>query len=120
MLKWVKLYGTTAADGSLTVTAGMPSHGELHAVEWIDGDLADGVDAVLSVIRDDNAADYTLLTLTNANDDAVYYPRELIDTIAGVEIAGNYAEAIINGYLKLVIASGGNAKTGGCIVYYEA
>ena len=119
MMKHVKLYGTTAADQSLTVTAGMPSYGQLHAVEWIDGDLTDGIDAVLSVVRDDGAADYTLLTLTNANVDLVYYPRELIDTVAGVEIAGNYAEPVINGYLKLAITDGGASKSGGCIVYYE-
>jgi hypothetical protein len=119
MLKWVKLYGTTAADESLTVTAGSSVRGLLHAVEWIDGDFADGVDAVLSVVRDDNAPDYTFLTLTNANDDLVYYPRELIDTVAGVEIAGNYAEPILNGKLKLSVTDGGASKTGGCIVYYE-
>ena len=120
MLRWVKLYGTTATGGALTVEAGSSVRGLLHAVEWIDGDLADGVDAVLSVVRNDNAPDYTLLTLTDANADAMYYPRELIDTVAGVEIAGNYAEPVINGTLKLAITDGGDAKSGGAIVYYEA
>ena len=119
MLKWVKLYGTTATGGALTVTAGTTVRGLLHAVEWIDGDFADGVDAVLSVVRDDNAPDYTLLTLEDANVDKVYYPRELIDTVAGVEVAGEYASAVINGRLKLAVTSGGDAKTGGAIVYYE-
>ena len=119
MLKWIKLYGTTATGGALTVTSETPVRGLLHAVEWINGDFTDGVDAALSAVRDDNAPDYTLLTLTDANVDRVYYPRELIDTVAGAEVAGEYAKAVINGRLKLAVTSGGDAKSGGAIVYYE-
>ena len=118
MLKWVKLYGTTATGGGLTVTAETTVRGLLHAVEWIDGDFADGVDAVLSVVRDDNAADYTFLTLTNADVDKVYYPRELVHTVAGVAIDGEITNPVLNGKLKLAVTSGGDAKSGGVIVYY--
>ena len=72
MLRKVKLYGTTASDGTATITANHEVVGLLHAVEWIDGTLTDGVDAVLSCVRDDNAANVTLLTLTDANNDAWY------------------------------------------------
>jgi hypothetical protein len=124
MLKWVKLYGTTAAGGAVTVTAGSSVRCLLHAVEWIDGDLADGVDAVLSVDRDDDAPDYTLLTLTNADNDAVYYPRVIIHSETGAALTGtsggDRAKPVINGTLKLAITSGGDVKTGGAIVYYEA
>ena len=123
MLKWVKLYGTTATGGAVTVTAETSVRGLLHAVEWIDGDLADGVDAVLSVVRDDNAADYTLLTLTNADNDLVYYPRVIIHSEAGAALTGtsggDRAKPVINGRLKLAVTSGGDAKSGGAIVYYE-
>ena len=123
MLKWVKLYGTTAVGGALTVTAETAVRGLLHAVEWIDGAFVDGVDAVLSVVRDDNAPDYVLLTLTDANVDAVYYPRVIIHSEAGAALTGtsggDRAMPIINGRLKLVVADGGDAKAGGCIVYYE-
>lgn len=123
MLKLVKLYGTTATGGGLTVTAETAVRGLLHAVEWIDGDLADGVDAVLSVVRDDNAPDYTLLTLTNANDDAVYYPRVLMHGTDGAALTGTSGgdreKPIVNGKLKLAITNGGDAKTGGAIVYYH-
>jgi hypothetical protein len=124
MLKWVKLYGTTATGGALTVTADTAVRGLLYAVEWIDGDLVDGVDAVLSVVRDDNAPDYTLLTLTDANADAVYYPRVIIHSEAGAALTGtsggDRAMPVINGRLKLAVTSGGDAKTGGAIVYYKA
>ena len=123
MLKRVKLYGTTAVGGALTVTAGVKVEGLLYAVEWIDGAFVDGVDAVLSVVRDDDAADYTLLTLTNADVDLVYYPRVIIHSEAGAALTGtsggDRAQPIINGFLKLVVADGGDAKAGGCIVYYE-
>lgn len=124
MLKWVKLYGTTSAAQTATITADVSARGLLYAIEWIDGDLVDGVDAVLSVVRDDNAPDVTLLTLTDANADKVYYPREIIHSEAGAALTGtsggDRCQAVINGYLKLAITDGGATKTGGCIVYYEA
>lgn len=125
MLRQIKLYGTTASDGSLTVTAEMPALGELYAVEWIDGTLADGVDAVLSCVRDNNAADVTLLTLTDANSDAWYQPRVPCHDAAGAAVTFDgtneiYCKPLVNGYLKLVVADGGSAKAGGCIVYVES
>lgn len=124
MIRSVKLYGTTDSSGDLTVTADHETHGVLHAIEWIDGSFVDGVDAVISVDRDDDAADVTLLTLTNANDDAVYYPRYVSHDETGAlnNTAGDvsYCQHVINGKLKLVVSSGGDTKTGGCIVYYEA
>lgn len=119
MLDFVKLYGTTAADGSLTVTASTKVLGLLEAVEWIDGTFDNGVDAVLSVVRDNDAADVTLLTLTNADNDAVYLVRPEVSTIAGAAVTGVVTRTPVNGSLKLVVANGGNAKVGGCIVYYE-
>jgi hypothetical protein len=122
MLKWVKLYGTTATGGALTVTAETTVRGLLHAVEWIKGDFADGVDAVLSVLRDDNAANYTLLTLTNANTSTVYYPRVIVHSEAGAALTGtsggDRVPPVLNGRLRLAVAEGGDAKTGGAIVYY--
>lgn len=123
-IEQVKLYGTTAADGSLTVQSNVNVLGSLVAVEWIDGDLADGVDAVLSCVRNDNAADVTLLTLTNANNDAWYYPLASAHDNAGAGITYDgtneiYVNQVVNGQLKLVISSGGDTKSGGCIVYVK-
>ena len=124
MIGQIKLYGTTDSGGDLTVTADIPVIGELAAVQWIDGDLADGVDAVLSMVQGDNAADTTLLTLTNANDDAWYYPQSPVTDNAGAAVTFDgtneiYTQQVVNGYLKLVVSSGGDTKSGGCIVYYE-
>ena len=123
-MKTIKLYGTTDAAGALTVTSTVKVLGCVEAVEWIDGTFDDGVDAVLSCVRDDDASDLTVLTLTDANVDKVYYPREQVHSNAGVALTLDgtriaYTEPIVNGFLKLVVASGGNAKAGGCIVYVD-
>jgi hypothetical protein len=120
MIRTVKLHGTTdgtdGTAGAATILAPLSLTGLLHAVEWTDGDLANGVDAVLSLVRGDGAADVTLLTLTNADDDAIYYPRgEVNDGTATVD----YPRMFVNGILKLAITSGGNGKSGGATVYIE-
>jgi len=113
----VKILVTTAADGTATAYSEASYNSKLYAVGWIDGDFANGVDAVLSVVNTDTGVEQTLLTLTNADEDKVYYPRELVHTNAGVAIDGEIDLPVCVGKLKLAITSGGNAKTGGAVVY---
>ena len=119
----VRLVGTTIADGTVTVTSEGAYSGLLHMVQWIDGDLTDGVDAVLSVTRNDAGVDNTLLTLTNANSDAVYFPRYIVHSEAGAALTGtsggDRCMHPVLGKLQLAITSGGDAHTGGCIVILE-
>ena len=119
MLESVKLYGTTDALGDLTVTEALAVHGKLVAIQWIDGTFADGVDAVFSVTDEASGVDQTLLTLTNANDDAWYYPRTTADDLTGGAIATEFVQLIINGKLEMVVSAGGNVLTGGALVFYE-
>ena len=124
MVKSQYLSGTTDAAGDATINATVPAYGRLVAVEWIDGDLADGVDAVLSVTSTDSSVDNTLLTLTDANIDAWYYPLAAAHDNAGAGVTFDganeiYVQQVVNGMLKLVISSGGDTKTGGAVVYYE-
>ena len=123
MTDHVKLTGTTDSSGDATITANIATQARLLAVEWIDGDLADGVDAVLSVTNTSSGVDHTLLTLTNANSDAWYYPRVIANDNAGTAVTYDgtneiYVKDVISGHLKLVISSGGDTKTGGCVVYF--
>ena len=117
----IKLSGTTSAAGALTVTSSEYVRGFLYKVEWIDGDLADGVDPTLSVTNTPEGVDKTLLTLTDANDDDTYYPRDIVHGLDGAAktgtAGGDCVMLLVVGNLKLVIADGGNAKTGGCVVY---
>ena len=121
MIKKIDMTGTTAAGGTVTLTSGAV-FGKLLAVQWVDGDLVDGVDAVLSVAG--SAHLQTLLTLTDANSDAWYYPRTPVHTNAGADITYDgtrivYDKFMLAGKLSLAIASGGSVKTGGAYVFIE-
>ena len=124
MYEVIKLTGTTNASGDLTVTSTASYNGRLALVQWIDGDLADGVDAVLSMTNTDAGVDVTLLTLTNANDDAIYPVRAIAKDQAGATITYDgtneiYEPLPVVGKLKLVVSSGGDTKTGGAVVFLE-
>lgn len=113
---------TTDAAGDYTNAAAVRSVlrqvYRLYAVQWVDGDLADGVDAVLSVTDAPAGVDTTLLTLTDANNDGWYYPRVLQQDAAGANLT-THTQAIVDGTLKLAVSGGGDTKSGKCIVYLE-
>lgn len=116
----IALMVTTNASGAGTVTAGRSVRHDtaraLSAVEWVDGTFADGVDAVLSTVDTLSGVDKTLLTLTNANNDAWYLPRvAACDGTVGALV--HYELPIVNGDLRLVVSSGGSVVTGGAYVY---
>lgn len=118
----IRLEGTTDASGDLTVNASRSVIGELVAVEWNDGDFADGVDAVISLQNRASGVAKTVLTLTNANDDAWYYPRTPSQDNAGADVTYDgtneiYEPFFVTGTPRLVVSSGGNAKSGGCTLY---
>lgn len=117
MIRDIRLTVTTASNGAGNTTTDVAAFGYLEAVDWIDGSFADGVDAVLSVTNTPSGTDHTLLTLTNADNDAIYYPRRVVDTTAGAAATGIYDRFLIDGTLKLAVTSGGDTKTGGCVVY---
>lgn len=115
----IKLPVTTDGSGNATVTAEMNDPKMpylLFAVEWVNTDYAAGVDAVLSCTDTPSGVDLTLLTLTDANSDAMYYPRAVEHDNAGAALS-TYALPLVYGDLKLVVSSGGATKKGACWVY---
>lgn len=126
MIEAVELTATTDESGDATTTTTRVFNGVLVAVQWIDGDLADGVDATFSVTSTDAGVDYTILTLTNADNDAMYYPRAQVQDLAGAGITydgTNETHGVkvpIVGKVKMVIASGGDTKTGGAVLFIES
>jgi len=118
-----KLTFTTNGSGAATAYSGA-LNGTLYAIQWIDGDLADGVDATFTVTSADAGVDYALAVLTDANTDAIYYPRgaAALDTSG---VAGTYdgtrpvigVEPIVMGRVKCVVGSGGATKSGGAVLF---
>ena len=110
----------TAGDGTATYTKSI--YGMFYAVEAIDGDFADGVDATLTVTNTPSAVDQTLITLTDFNTDGWYYPRVVTHDNTGAALTYDSTESvtdlgIINGTPLLTIAQGGDTKTGGLILH---
>ena len=118
----IKLIGTTNSGG-VTITSPESVKGYLYKVKWVDGDLVDAVTGALTVIETPEGVDETLLTLANplGNADKNYYPRDIVHNLAGAALTGTAGGdremLLVVGKLKLVIASGGTAKTGGCVAY---
>jgi hypothetical protein len=123
-LRSIELIGTTNSGGAATIEAPSAIFGTLFAVQWVDGSFADGVDGTLTVQNvGGQGVAQTLLTLTDANNDAFYYPRHQVHDNAGAGLTTDGTRIaqtmpLIAGVLRLTVASGGNAQTGGCVVYY--
>ena len=114
---------TTAADGSATVTSETGIFGKLYAVEFVDGDLVDGVDTTLTYVSPSGVTK-TLLTMTDWNSDQTIYPREQVhgNTGTGLTYDGTRIVAdppIVAGIVTATVAQGGNAKSGQVILYVD-
>lgn len=106
-----RLAFTTASDGSATVTDDVyvqPSL--LYAVMADVAGLADTADITISVTYP-NGTDYAVLTLTNLTAFGVYYPRLVEHDNTGTAL-DTTTIPVVEGKLKFVVASGGNALPG--------
>jgi len=123
MLKEIRLYGTTAADGSLTVNAVESMLGEIVAIAWVDGTFDNNVTAVISTQGSEASQTIMSIGAAEGDDDLVFYPRHIIydegaDVLTGTA-GGDRALPLAVGTLRMVVAAGGNAKSGGCVVYFR-
>lgn len=122
-MKYEKISWTTDASGNAT-SYGKTVFGEVCSIDYLPGDTDAG--ATFSVY-DEPSGGFThtlLVKATAGTSNTRYYPRELVhkaeDGAALTGTAGgDRAEPLANGRIKVVIASGGNAKSGSVIVYYE-
>jgi hypothetical protein len=112
----VRLTFSTDGDGAATASH-VPEFAKLYAVEWLDGDLANGVDATVTITNRATGVDRTVLTLTNADNDAFYHVGAGVYDAAGGTIAGSYVPVIVDGTLTVTVANGGSAKAGGIRFY---
>jgi len=115
----VNLTFTTNGSGAATATTAVLPYCRLVAIEWLDGDLADGVDAVFKVTGRASGIDRTILTLTDANADAFYNVTNAVVSTAGAAVTDGWAHPIIDGKVTVTVADGGSVKTGGAILFLE-
>lgn len=110
----------TDENGDYVGTLTVRTPAKLYAAQWVDGDLVDGVDATLICTQfSPRTLVTTLLTLTNADDDALYYPQVTADDGVGAEIATAFVHPLVHGVLTLTVADGGNTKSGALWLYLE-
>ena len=115
----VRLYGTTDASGDLTVYSNEAYSGEVYAVQTIDGTLEDGVDITVTSETADSL-NIPILTKANFNTDGIYYVRTVANQVSDGAASTVYdVKPLASGRIKMVLAQGGNAKSGGCIVHIE-
>ena len=115
---------TTAADGSATAYAPSPNTilGELYAIHYRPGTTDTG--ATVTVTCESDSSKPLLTKATAGTSNAWFYPRDLVHAVLdGAALTGtsggDRCKPLINGKLRLVVASGGNATTGSVVIYYE-
>ncbi len=103
----------------MTVNGSHPIFGRLYAVRWVDTALAS---CTGTISMQGHEASATLLTLTSVNASATYYPRDLVHDATGGALTGaqggDRCLPLMAGVPRLVVASGGSANAGGCILFY--
>jgi hypothetical protein len=109
-----KITVKTAADGTATIY-GTRCSGKIHSIQYVKTDFADGVDFTITA----DATGENILTKSDVNASAVFYPRAATHSQAGVPALyaadGTAVQdkiALGNDRVKIVIAQGGNAKSG--------
>ena len=112
-----RLVSVTDESGQFTVKGDQPIAGRLYAVEWIPGDLAEGVDAAVSLVDGPSGLSTDVFFLADAAGHRWYYPRVVVHAQDGTP-AKWMDLPIVAGIPQLKVMSGGAHKSGGCILYY--
>lgn len=120
-LRRVRVQLTTASNGTATGFTPRIS-GKIHSLHYVKTDFANGVDLTVTA----EATGESIWAEADVNAAAVRYPRAPTHSQAGV--AALFAAsgtavldkiALANDRVKVVVAQGGDAKTGALIVVYE-
>lgn len=112
-----------ATSGFGTSTEQMSILGELEAIKYVPGNIDTG--ATVTVTCENGGDSKPLLVKASAGTStAWFYPRDLVhkaeDGAALTGTAGaDRTEPILDGKIKVTIASGGDTKSGSLTVYYE-
>ena len=113
---------TTDGSGNATVISSAVLLGELETIAYYPGTIATG--ATITVTAEGDASHTLLVKASAGTTNTWYHPRELIHNPAdGAALTGTQGgdreEPIVDGYLKVVVASGGAGGIGSVVVYVE-
>lgn len=111
----IRLDVTTDTAGDGTTTHSEHVQGYLYAVQFIDGDFADGVDVDIDCVHGDLT--YVLMDKDNFNTDQMAYPRILEHLNTDGSDLATHCEILVNGKPKATVAAGGSVKTGAFLLY---
>jgi hypothetical protein len=123
MMKEISVSFTTAADGSASALASSGAvFGKLYALLYMPTSIDTG--ATVTVTCEGLGTKPILTKASAGTANLWFYPRDLVHAVAdGAALTGSAggdrALPIFAGVLKVVIASGGNVKTGKVIAYFE-
>jgi len=122
MVQIVELTGTTDALGALTLNGAATDKVvgkfiETIVYDWSDGDT--GADIVVTM--ENGAATQAIMTKANLGvADATFYPRTLGNKVAdGSAFTDPATRIFCVGTPKIVVSSGGNAKTLRFLLYFS-
>lgn len=100
---------TTNSGGACTAYSPPGLTGRVLGVTYTKTDFADG--STITITSEATGA--AILTLTAQNSSGSWFPRPAVHDATGGAIADAYdARVVVNDRVKVVVASGGNAKTG--------
>lgn len=113
-MRRIKIDLTTNTSGAATAF-GASAVGTVYAVQLVDGTFEDGVDVAITSENEDLSI--PILTKADFNSDQMVYPRVLQALNTDGTALTTHCEPLICGRVKVVIAAGGNTKSGSVIVY---
>jgi hypothetical protein len=115
--------GGAATAGQSTSTVQSTILGRLVAIKYVPGTIDTG--ATVTVTCYSNGDSKPLLTKASAGTSTTwFYPRDLVHGVSdGAALTGtaggDRTMPILDGQIKVVIASGGNTTSGSLVVYVE-
>jgi len=111
---------TSDASGDSVDTSESSVYGQLYAIEVVDGDLVDNFDITITYTNSRGGV-ITLSTFTNLTTDAIYYPRAVLNDLAGGALAQTTGSdgvmPMVAGVITSTLGDGGATKTGAVILH---
>lgn len=116
-MKIVKLPFTTDSAGAATVTFDItdPVDGLVYAVQVING-TSDSTAGVTVTVEEGDLS-IPVLVVANVDADKMYYPRVLENLNTDGTNLTTHTIPVAIGQPKLVVATGGDTKTGAVVLY---